>query len=279
MLTFQYDQFPAAAVAESKRGRRISVCVPALNEAATVGHVVETVRAQLMDAEQVVDELVVVDDGSLDATRAVAEAAGATVVAAAVAGAPGGKGHALWQGLRATTGDLVVFCDADVISFHPGFVTGLVGPLLAHEHLSFVKATYRRDAEGHPGEGGRVTELLARPLIELLFPQLAGIRQPLAGECAARREALEAVPFVDGYAVDLGLVLDLAARFGVSSLAQCDLGTKEHRNRPISELAAQARSVAAVALHRSGNVLQGASAALVSQRPPVRELQGRRISA
>lgn len=254
--SFDARDFPAGVVADAKRGRSVSVCLPARDEAATVGSIVERIRAELMQRHPVVDELIVVDDGSTDATASVAAGAGARVVEAASVlpdHAPGpGKGEAMWKALHVSAGEVVVFCDADVREFDPAFVLGLVGPLLAHDDLTFVKGTYARSFSGQPGEGGRVTELTARPLISLLHPDLAPLGQPLAGECAGRREVLEAMPFVGGYGVDLGLLIDVAARFGPAGLAQCDLGERVHRNRTLAELSAQAVAVVQVALERSG---------------------------
>ncbi|MHB1928964.1 MAG: glucosyl-3-phosphoglycerate synthase [Acidimicrobiales bacterium] len=254
--SFDARDFPAGAVLAAKGDRRVSVCLPARDEEGTVGTVVSAIREQLMRDVPVVDELVVVDDGSRDATAAVAVAAGATVVTAGavLAGHPGGpgKGQAMWRGVHATTGDVVAFCDADLLHFDPAFVLGTVGPLLASPELAFVKGFYERPLDGPPGEGGRVTELTARPLITLLHPTLSPLVQPLAGECAGRRDVLESVPFVGGYGVDLGLVIDVAARFGTTAMAQSDLGSRRHRNRNLAELSAQAVAVAQVALERAG---------------------------
>src|SRR3984957_9859607 len=250
LRSFHHRDFGRERLVEAKRGRRISVCVPARDEEATVGDVVTAICSQLMGAGALVDELVVVDDGSSDATAAVARAAGADVVPGAAGG--GGKGQAMWTAVAATDGDLVVFCDADVRQFSPHFVTGLLGPLLLREDVLFVKGFYDRPLDGRSGEGGRVTELVARPLIAALFPHLAAMAQPLAGECAARREVLEQVPFVDGYGVDLGLVIDVAERWGIGAMAQCDLGERIHRNRPLVELGPQALAIVQVALSRAG---------------------------
>jgi glucosyl-3-phosphoglycerate synthase len=195
----------------------------------------------------------------------------------------------MWRGLAASTGDIVVFCDADIRDFAPHFVTGLVGPLLRRDDIAFVKAFYDRPIAGRPGEGGRVTELVARPLIAALFPHLAALGQPLAGECAARRDLLEQLPFVDGYGVDLGLVIDVAARCGIGALAQCDLGQRVHRNRPLSELGPQALAIVQVALSRAGVapdwqsrlVRPGEETVTVSlsQRPPLADLAAARKTA
>lgn len=252
---FDARDFPPARVAEAKRGRSVSVCIPARNEESTIANVVGVVIDDLASTG-IVDEVVVIDDSSTDATAAVAGAAGAVVwdAAAILPGHPGGpgKGEAMWRGLHVTTGDLVVFCDADVRSFEAAFVLGLVGPLLERPDLSFVKAHYRRPLDGLPGEGGRVTELMARPLVATLFPHLSRVIQPLAGECAARREVLETVPFAGGYAVDLGLLVDVSARWGAASIGQCDLGQRIHRNRPLADLGPQALAILQLGLERAG---------------------------
>ncbi|MDQ1444075.1 MAG: glucosyl-3-phosphoglycerate synthase [Acidimicrobiaceae bacterium] len=237
--TFSALDYARPRVAQAKRGRRVSVVIPARDEAGTVGHVVG-VAAALTD---VVDEVLVVDDASSDDTAAAARAAGARVIRSDGLG----KGGAMRTGLTAAAGDVVVFADADVTSFDSGFVLGLVGPLLAHDELVLVKGCYQR-----PGEGGRVNELVARPLLALLFPALTGVLQPLGGEYAGRRAAFEAVDFEDGYGVDIGLLLDLAGRHGVGALAQSDLGVRVHRNRPLSSLADASRQVMEVVLDRAG---------------------------
>jgi glucosyl-3-phosphoglycerate synthase len=253
--TFRADEFDAATLARAKRGQRVSVCIPARDEAATVGPIVAAVVAGLVESCGLVDEVLVVDDHSVDTTAAVAAAAGATVVAAPDV-LPGhadgpGKGEALWKSLFVSTGDLVVWCDADVTNFDPAFVVGLLGPLLTRPDVALVKAFYERPFEGRPGGGGRVTELVARPVLSLLFPHLAGILQPLGGEYAGRREVLEQVPFERGYGVEIGLLVDVAARFGVEAVAQVDLGVREHRNRPLDQLAVAAVAVLRAALERA----------------------------
>lgn len=256
MRSFDCGDFPAGEVASAKRGRTISVILPARDEEATVGAVVSTIRHQLMDRSAVVDELVVIDDGSTDSTAAVAAAAGARVVTAASVlpdyGTEYGKGQAAWRGVHVTAGDIVVFCDSDIVGFPEEFVLGLVGPLLEHDDVGFVKGFYRRSYQGQPGQGGRVTELVARPLISLLFPHLAPLIQPLAGEFSARRDVLESVPFVGGYGVDLGLLIDVAQGWGPNAIAQCDLGERVHRNRPLAELGPQAMIILQLALDRAG---------------------------
>ena len=215
-------------------GLRVTVCIPARDEAATVAGVVAPVASSL---DQLVDELIVVDDCSTDGTGAIADAFGAEVVRR---DSGPGKGAAMAAGLAASSGDIVVFLDADVRNFGMHYVTRLVEPLLADGTIVMVKGTYERP--GAAG-GGRVTELLARPLLRRLFPELAFLRQPLAGEVAVRRCALDGLVFEAGYGVEVGMLLDVARRFGPSAIAQVDLGERVHRNRPLAELAGQADEV------------------------------------
>jgi glucosyl-3-phosphoglycerate synthase len=251
-----------ADLVEAKRslGHTISVCLPARDEAATVGEIVREVREQLVDAADLdggglVDEVVVLDDNSTDATAAVARAAGARVVAESEvlpeAGPGSGKGNALWKSLHACRGDLLCWLDADLRNFRADAVTRLVEPLLADSGTVLVKAGYTRSFEGAPTGGGRVTELVARPLLSLLFPKLADVVQPLGGEYAARRHALEVLPFVEGWGVELGLLVDVVERFGRDAVTQVDLGSREHRNRPVDQLGAQSLAIIATALRRA----------------------------
>ena len=223
----------------------VAVVLPARNEVETVGPIVHAIRRDLPD---LVDDVVVVDDGSVDGTAEAAEAAGARVVGSA--GGPG-KGQAMKAGLEATSADIVVYCDADLYEFESHFISRLVEPLQQRPEVQFVKAVYRRPLGDRPDEGGRVTELVARPLLSLLFPELEHIVQPLGGEYAGRRQVFEAVPFDDGYGVDVGLLIDVAERFGVSAIAQVDLGVRLHRNRPLRQLVPQARAVMAAVLARA----------------------------
>ncbi len=269
-----HASYDAAALERTKSGTTITVCLPARDEAETIGDIVADLHRHLVVGVPLIDELVVLDDGSSDQTARVAAAAGARVVAASDVlrdhPAGPGKGQALWRSLHATTGDVVAWCDADIRDFDVRFVVGLVGPLLEDPDLVFVKGCYDRPTEEAETGGGRVTELVARPAIALLHPLLAGFVQPLSGEFAGRRAALERVPFVDGYGVDLGLLIDLVAEFGLERVAQVDLGTRRHRNRPLAELAPQALAVLHVALQRAGVDHLPESASLpIAQADPV----------
>ncbi|MEU1783961.1 glucosyl-3-phosphoglycerate synthase [Streptomyces abikoensis] len=231
------DQLLAA---KGDTGTTVSVVLPALNEEATVGEIVATIRRELTadggpGAVPLVDELVVLDSGSTDRTAEVAAAAGARVVhrdeiLPRLPALPG-KGEVLWRSLLATTGDVVCFVDADLKDFSSDFVSGIVGPLLTDPGVQFVKAMYDRPLGEVAGQGGRVTELVARPLLNLHWPQLAGFVQPLGGEYAARRSLLERLPFPVGYGVELGLLVDALHTVGLDALAQVDVGVRKHRHQ------------------------------------------------
>jgi glucosyl-3-phosphoglycerate synthase len=252
---YHHREFPASLLLDRKASTTITVCFPARDEAATIGPIVECVRRHLVEAVALVDEILVIDDHSSDGTAKLAADAGARVVAAdSVLGEFGeghGKGEALWKSIYASQGDLLVWCDADIVDFDDRFVRGLVGPLLIDEAVQFVKGHYRRPEAGTVG-GGRVTELVARPVLSLLFPEMTEVVQPLSGEFAIRRRAAEQVPFVEGYGVDLALVLDVAARFGPEVVAQVDLDDRVDRNRSLVELSPQALAVLVAALGRVG---------------------------
>ena len=249
---FTHGDFDASDLVAAKADRTVSVCIPARNEAATIGPIVHSIVSHLTAGGgglPLVDEVVVVDDGSTDGTGAIAARAGARVIVGD--SASGGKGQAMRVALREAQGDLIAFIDGDVTNFGPHFVTGLLGPLLTDDTTTVVKGFYQRPLNGAPDGGGRVTELMARPVIDLLYPALAVIRQPLAGETAAPRWVFEKCAPADGYAVELALLIDAASRFGVETIAQVDLGVRVHRNRPLSELRPQATDILAAALARS----------------------------
>ncbi|MEU2548416.1 glucosyl-3-phosphoglycerate synthase [Streptomyces roseolus] len=239
---------PLERVLAAKRGTTVSVVLPALNEEATVGDIVGVIRRELMtEAVPLVDELVVIDSGSTDRTAEVAAAAGARVVArdAILPRIPAvpGKGEVLWRSLMVTGGEVVCFVDADLKDFSADFVTGIVGPLLTDPDVDFVKAMYDRPFGDTPGQGGRVTELVARPLLNLHWPRLAGFVQPLGGEYAARRSLLERLPFPVGYGVELGLLVDALHTVGLDALAQVDVGVRKHRHQDGQALGRMAAAI------------------------------------
>lgn len=264
---FHHGDFNAPQLADRRGATTVSVCLPARDEGATVGPIVEAIRVELIERHPVIDEIVVVDDHSTDDTAEQAAAAGATVVDASTIrpefGEGHGKGEALWKSVFAARGDVIAWCDSDIVDFDVHFITGLLGPLLTRPEVAFVKGHYERPlVDGGPG-GGRVTELVARPLLSLLFPHLAEIVQPLSGEYAGRRSLLERLPFVRGYGVDIGLLIDVAASVGTGALAQVDLGTRVHRNRSLDQLSPQAMAVMQTALVRAGRQGLGDQAELV----------------
>lgn len=252
------ERYELAELVRAKQaaGSTISVCLPARDEEATVGQIVATVRRTLMEAVPLVDEVVVMDDGSIDATAEVAAWEGARVVpvreALPTVGAGRGKGNAMWKSLHSTRGDIVCWVDSDIRNFGHHFVSGLVGPLLTDPDIEFVKGYYRRPLHGEPTGGGRVTELVARPLLSVLFPDLVGFIQPLGGEYAGRRRLLEQLPFVEGWGVEIALLVDVVRRVGLGATAQIDLGVREHRNRTLDDLGPQATAILVTALRRAG---------------------------
>ncbi|MFE9093119.1 glucosyl-3-phosphoglycerate synthase [Streptomyces sp. NPDC007264] len=249
---------PLHQVLAAKRtsGSSVSVVLPALNEEETVGEIVSVIRHDLMQQVPLVDEIVVVDSGSTDRTSEVAAAAGATVVhrdaiLPRIPAVPG-KGEVLWRSLLVTGGDIVCFIDADLKEFSSDFVSGIVGPLLTDPGVDLVKAMYDRpltlagergSGTGAAGQGGRVTELMARPLLNMHWPQLAGFVQPLGGEYAARRSLLERLPFPVGYGVELGMLVDALHLVGLDALAQVDVGVRIHRHQDGQALGRMAAAI------------------------------------
>ncbi|MEV4393671.1 glucosyl-3-phosphoglycerate synthase [Nonomuraea sp. NPDC049607] len=266
------SEWPVDALIAAKGNTTVSVVLPARDEERTVGDIVTVIRRELVEESPLVDEILVVDSNSTDATAERARAAGARVVAQneVLPHLPRmtGKGEALWKGLAASHGDIVAFVDSDLLNFGSHFVSGLVGPLLVNSDTHFVKATYERPFTGEDGvprrgAGGRVTELVARPLLNLFWPELAGFGQPLGGEYAARREVLEQVPFVTEYGVELGLLVDLLHLVGLDAMAQVDLGSRAHGHQSVNALGRMAGQIMLTAwsrLERQGRV--------VSSQPP-----------
>jgi glucosyl-3-phosphoglycerate synthase len=294
--TWQSPSWTVDGLRAAKCGRRISLVMPALNEAATVGAMVTAVLPLTLGPDPLVDELVVLDSGSTDRTRELAAAAGARVIRRedALPDVPArpGKGEVLWRSLAATSGDLIVFLDSDLVDFDPGFVPALLGPLLTEPGVALVKGFYRRPLRLETAEldtgGGRVSELLVRPVLAALYPALSAVVQPLGGEYAATRELLESVPFAPGYGVEIGLLLDTHARLGLDALAQVNLGVRKHRNRSLLQLGVMARQILAAVLTRLGPVDSGSPITQfrqlggewlptsqdveIRERPPMREL-------
>lgn len=255
--TWEIPAWTIDELIEAKGGRTVSVVLPALDEEATVADVVASIRPLY---GTLVDELVVLDSGSSDATAQRARDAGATVITREQA-VPGvepvpGKGEVLWRSVAATTGDLIAFVDSDLIDPDPMFVPNLLGPLLLEPQLHLVKGYYRRplrtgetqDANG----GGRVTELVARPLLASQKPELTAVLQPLGGEYAGTRELLSSVPFAPGYGVEIGLLIDTYDRYGLEGIGQVNLGVRTHRNRPLVELGVMSRQIVGTLMRRCG---------------------------
>jgi len=254
--TFSHHRFPAERLA-AERTATASVCLPARNEARTIGPILEQLLPLL--EREVVDQVLVVDN-STDDTAEIARRLGAEVCdqeqLAPELGPVLGKGDAMWRALRALRGELVCFIDADSEQVGPHFVCGLLGPLVCDAEISFVKGCYRRPFRVGdtvmPDGGGRVTELTARPLLNLFYPELAAVEQPLAGEVAARRTLLEQLPFVTGYGVDIALLLDAYHAVGLRGLAQVDLGVRQNAHQPLRDLGPMAYEVLHAVASRLG---------------------------
>ena len=281
---FEFDECAADQIVGAKAGRTVSVCIPCRDEAATVGPLISTIRNELVRRVPLVDELIVLDDRSTDDTAAVAIGAGARVVdineVHAQHGVGHGKGNALWASLVASEGDFVVWIDGDITSFEPSWIVRLLAPMLDDDSVALVKSLSHRPTR--LGGGGRTTELVARPLMSLYYPELTGLHQPLAGEYAGRRTVLEQLPFVQGWGVEIAMLIDIARTYGPEAIAQIDLGTREHRHRSLHALSVQAAEVMATMLARvpSGSLLEHDAPSLrradgsavplnLSERPPL----------
>jgi len=249
--TFHWSEFERVEhLLQRKQGRKISLVLPTLNEEATIGAMISTLRKALMLDCPLLDELIVMDSDSSDGTREIAASLGVPVhvhqhVLSAEVGSHAGKGEALWKSL---------WVDADVVNVHPRFVLGLLGPLLCWDRLQYVKGFYRRPLRSGDrtqlGGGGRVTELVARPLMNLFFAELSGLVQPLSGEYAGRRAALEQLPFFTGYGVEAGLLLDLLDKFGLYAIAQCDLEMRTQDSQSLTDLSRMAFAIQQVFMSR-----------------------------
>jgi glucosyl-3-phosphoglycerate synthase len=287
--TFHHSAYPAARIA-AERTQSVTVCLPARECAATVGEIVGALVG-LREAGAI-DEVVVIDAGSHDGTAALAEGAGAVVHQEAELlsefGPVRGKGDAMWRALSVLRGELVCFLDADTHGFSAHFACGVLGPLVCEPGVSFVKGFYRRPFEqggvSLPEGGGRVNHLLARPALAVFYPELSGVRQPLAGEVAARRELLERLPFTTGYGVETAMLLDAWDLLGGEGVAQVDLEVHRNSHQPLASLSSMAQTVLAtiaVRLEREGRLV-GAGLGLGSgegepplERPPLASVVAR----
>jgi glucosyl-3-phosphoglycerate synthase len=243
--TYNYKVFSVERLLRFKKKKNltISLCFPTLNEAQTIGKILDIVRSSIYEPG-LVDEVVVIDSNSMDRTVSIVRSAGFKVVQhnkiLSSCGSFPGKGDALWKSLAALKGDIIIWCDSDIMNFKPRFIYGILGPILIDDRISYVKGFYRRplklDKSYLKSEGGRVTEILVRPLLNLFYPQLSKIFQPLSGEYAGRREVLESIPFSTGYGVEVGMLLEIYERLGLEAIAQVNLKRRVHRNQPISAL-------------------------------------------
>jgi glucosyl-3-phosphoglycerate synthase len=240
--TFHHSQFwdlLKLIEAKEKKGLKISLCIPTLNEEKTIGKEIVIFKSELMNRYPLIDEFAVIDSGSTDKTREIAAEFGADVYLAEDilpdVGDKKGKGENLWKAIYQLKGDIIVYVDADIKNIHPRFVYGLVGPLIYNDETQYVKAFYDRPlafSQGlRPSGGGRVTEILVRPLFSMFFPELSAIIQPLSGEYAVRRPVLEKIAFPIGYGVETSHILDVYHQWGMDAFAQCDLDRRVHRNQ------------------------------------------------
>lgn len=271
--TFQAREFidlDHLVALKRRQGVTISLGLPALDEEPTIGREIAILQKALMEDAPLLDEIVVIDSGSADRTADVARSLGVpTCLHPEILpdeGSYPGKGEALWKSLHVLRGDVIVWVDTDIRNIHPKFVYGLVGPLLTEPRIGYVKGYYQRPIQvgGRRYEtgGGRVTELTARPLLNLFFPELSGVIQPLAGEYAGRREILERLPFFTGYGVEIGLLIDLLRGYGLERIGQVNLESRLHRNRELSSLSLMAFAIVQVVMTRLG---ERSGAALAEQ--------------
>ncbi|MGQ9474951.1 MAG: glucosyl-3-phosphoglycerate synthase [Actinomycetota bacterium] len=305
--TFHHCQFEdLGRLLELKRraGKTVSVCLPSLNEASTIGPILETIVEELMTRVPLVDQLCVVDGGSKDGTIEQARKAGAEVYRQEeiLSGryAPQGKGDALWRSMYCMRGDIIIWMDSDIRNFHPRFVYGILGPLLTRPDIRFVKGFYQRPFRAEhrllPTGGGRVTELVARPLLSLFYPELTALIQPLSGEYGGDRSLLESIPFFSGYGVEIGMLIDIYSRYGMEVIGQVDLEERHHRNQTLPALGRMAFQVMQAVLvrlqeegrlsfsegyrteitqvdYRDGEYILDTRRLPVEERPPISQLQ------
>jgi glucosyl-3-phosphoglycerate synthase len=254
--SFDYRQFSdLKALGRRKRelGLTVSAVLPCRNVADTVGGIVDVIHDvnERSGENALVDQILAVDADSADGTAEVAATRGAEVYSEnelmSNHGGAHGKGDAMWRSLSVARGELVMYIDADTRDFKPQLVYGILGPILEVPEVRFVKAAYRRPFKSHEtveqDGGGRVTELTTKPLFNLFYPELAGFVQPLAGEFIADRELFSSIPFLTGYAVETGIMIDVLKRIGIDAMAQVDLGTRQNRHQPLRDLSRMSYSV------------------------------------
>lgn len=245
--TFDHREFSdveALVDLKEKSGTTISVCLPTLNVSGTVGDIIRIFRTELMEKYSLIDQLAIIDSRSTDGTTEIARSEGAEVYfdedIFPSLERSAGKGEALWKSQQVLTGEIIAWVDSDIMNPHPRFVYGIVGPLLANADIHYVKGFYERPVlEGDQWKksgGGRVTELVVKPVFSLFFPDLTGLIQPLSGEYAGRRKILQTLPFFTGYGVESGLLIDIYTRYGINAMAQVDLEVRKHRNQTIDKL-------------------------------------------
>ncbi len=254
----EFDDLDMLVSLKERQGVTISIGLPALNEEETVGNVITTIKSALMDEVPLVDEIVLIDSNSTDNTVQIAQDIGIPVYRhpdiLPEVGSVRGKGEALWKSLYVLKGDIIAWVDTDIKNIHPRFVYGILGPLLRNSRIQYVKGFYRRPIlvgeQLQAYGGGRVTELVARPLFNLFYPEISGVVQPLSGEYAGRRSALERVPFFSGYGVETGLLIDLFDLFGLDGIAQTNLKERVHHNQPLVGLSKMSFSILQVFIQR-----------------------------
>lgn len=257
--TFHYKQFAIKELikAKKKKNIKISLCFPTLNEAQTIGKILKVVERELY-GPGLVDEVVVVDSNSSDDTVKIVKSMGFKVYQhkniLPKYGSYKGKGDALWKSLFVLNGDIIAWCDSDIKNFHSGFIYGILAPLLTEEDIFFVKAFYKRPLKMGgsyiKGEGGRVTNILVRPILNMFYPELSKLHQPLSGEYAGRREVFEQIPFFTGYGVEIGMLIEIYERFGVDKIAQVNVKRRVHRNHPLSVLSNMSFGIIRAALKK-----------------------------
>jgi len=257
--TFHYLQFDVRQLVKikNKKNLKISLCLPTLNESQTIEYILRTTKKELYQ-EGLLDEVIVIDSGSTDSTLDIVKSIGFKIIRhkdiLKKYGTNQGKGEALWKSLHVLNGDIIAWCDSDIKNFHSKIIYGILGPLIMYDEILLVKAFYRRpleiDGSYMKSEGGRVTEILVRPILNLFYPELSRILQPLAGEYAARRETLEQIPFFTGYGVETAMLIDVYEKFGLDKIGQVNVIRRIHKNQPLSALSKMAFGILQAVLEK-----------------------------